>query len=161
MIPDEIKLNGKSIGYLKGYKTGIYGSLRDLVGAYGGKITSKKNVYTATVNGVTMKFDLNNKKIGDTYSFTIIKNGNKVSTAFSGYYKSTNGTNKVTKRYTRFQYNQFGTTDKETIRNYVDDYVKGGWYIMSDYKKRGITDEERNALRDAFVNFIVNENVGK
>lgn len=65
----------------------------------------------------------------------------------------------MTKRYTRFQYNQFGTTDKEVIRNYVDEYVQGNWYLINN--DRWITDEERSAIRDAFVNYIVNENAGK
>ncbi len=39
-------------------------------------------------------------------------------------------------------------TDKDKIRKYVDDYVRDGWYIMSDYNERWIAEEERNALRD-------------
>ena len=70
-IPDEIKLKGKKIGYLRAYKKGIYGSLRDLVSAYGGNISVKNNVYTASINGVTMKFDLKNKRAGATYDFSI------------------------------------------------------------------------------------------
>ena len=59
MIPDEIKVNGTNIGYIKGYATGIYGSLRDLVSAYGGKITSYKGVYYASVNNYTFVLDTN------------------------------------------------------------------------------------------------------
>ena len=39
-------------------------------------------------------------------------------------------------------------TDKDKIRKYVDDYVRDGWYIMSDYNERWIAEDERNALRD-------------
>jgi len=39
-------------------------------------------------------------------------------------------------------------TDKDKIIKYVDDYVRDGWYIMSDYNERWIAEEERNALRD-------------
>lgn len=39
-------------------------------------------------------------------------------------------------------------TDKDKIIKYVDDYVRDGWYIMSDYNERWIAEEKRNALRD-------------
>lgn len=68
-IPNEIKINGKSIGYLKGYGTGVYGSMRDIVSAYGGYISRQDNVYYAQIGDVKLTFNLKDAKIGQTYAF--------------------------------------------------------------------------------------------
>jgi len=88
MIPDEIKVNGQKISYLKGYKTGIYGSFRDLVNAYGvKKITANNGVYSATVNGY--KFTLDTNGIGNlakgqsvTRNMTVSYRGRNIDTDY-------------------------------------------------------------------------------
>jgi RHS repeat-associated protein len=71
MIPNEIKINGKSIGYLQDFKTGIYGSLGDLVNIYGGSVSKDGYVFTAKVG--------NFKFVLDTNGIGVLKSGEDVT----------------------------------------------------------------------------------
>lgn len=79
---------------------------------------------------------------------------------------------KVKTRYSSFLQNQFGTTDKETIRNYIGQYMfndstglllNGLNTPLRDYKSpiRTVSDAEKRALRDGFLNYIYNVNSEK
>lgn len=68
--------------------------------------------------------------------------------------------------------NQFGTTDKETIREYIGQYFfndSTGFILndldtpLRDYKKpiHPVTSAEKRALRDGFLNYIYNVNSGR
>lgn len=102
-----------------------------------------------------------------------IKGNNGLFSAnIKGYYNNTYDGTKVKTRYTSFLQNQFGTSDKESIRTYIDQYFfeNSTGYILNgvntpfkDYKKpiHTVTDAEKRALRDGFLNYIYNVNSGR
>lgn len=78
----------------------------------------------------------------------------------------------VKTRYTSFLQNQFGTTDKEYMREYIGQYLFNDYTGMllngldtplRDYKKpiHPVTNAEKRALRDGFLNYIYNVNSGR
>ena len=99
-------------------------------------------------------------------------NNGLLSANLKGYYNNTYDGTKVSTRYTSFLQNQFGTTDKETIRKYIGQYffndstgfiLNGVNTPLRDYKKpvHPVTDAEKSALRDGFLNYIYNVNSGR
>lgn len=92
-------------------------------------------------------------------------NNGLLSENLKGYYKNTYAGTKVSNRYTSFLQNQFGTTDKESIRKYIGTYLfqDSTGYLLQGYGRptREVTNSERCALRDGFLNYIYNVNSGK
>ena len=91
-------------------------------------------------------------------------NNGSLSSNFKGYYNNTYQGTKVSTRYTSFLTNAFGTTNKETIRKYVGDYLyEDSLTLLMNRKKiyDNVTDAEKRALRDGFLNYVYNVNSGK
>lgn len=99
-------------------------------------------------------------------------NNGLLSANLKGYYNNTYSGTKVQTRYASFLQNQFGTTDKETIRDYIGQYFfnDSTGYILNGvntpFKNYGkpshdVTNAEKRALRDGFLNYIYNVNSGK
>ena len=92
-------------------------------------------------------------------------NGGILSDNLKGYYKNTYQGTRVSSRYASFIQNQFGTTNKETIRTYIGQYLYNDStsYLLDGYigSTKTITDAEKRALRDGFLNYIYNINSGK
>lgn len=92
-------------------------------------------------------------------------NNGTLSDNLKGYYKNTYQGTKVSSRYTSFLQNQFGTNKKEEIRSYIGQYFFNDYtsYLLDGYvgSTRTVTDAEKRALRDGFLNYIYNINSGK
>ncbi len=96
----------------------------------------------------------------------IKENNDLLSANLKGYYNNTYSGTRVKTRYTSFLQNQFGTSDKESIRRYIHTYLfqDSTGYLLQGYggkPNREVTDAERRALRDGFLNYIYNVNSGK
>jgi len=99
-------------------------------------------------------------------------NNGLLSANIKGYYNNTYDGTKVKNRYTSFIQNQFGTTDKEYMREYIGQYLfndstgillNGLDTPLQHYKKpiHPVTNAEKRALRDGFLNYIYNVNSGR